>query len=133
MIRQILDKFFWVILIFLGFYVLYQKAIILANFESISPKVAYEMLQNDENVTLVDVRTPQEFKQDGRIDGAKLVPLSYLEANLKMIDKSKKVLVYCHSGSRSVSAARILSDHGYTVLNMRGGISSWQSEKLPVK
>ena len=131
--KKITDKLFWVVLVILGIYVLYSKGMIMANFESITPKVAFEMIQNDENLTLVDVRTPQEFKQDGRIDGAKLVPLSYLEANLKMIDKSKKVLVYCHSGSRSVAAARILSNHGYTVLNMSGGISSWKSEKLPVQ
>ena len=126
------DNLFWVVLVIMGLYFLYTKGMIATNFESIAPKVAYEMIQNDNNLTLVDVRTPQEFKQDGRIAGAKLVPLSYLESNLKMIDKSKKVLVYCYSGSRSVAAARILDKHGYTVINMSGGISSWSGAKLPI-
>jgi len=117
----------------MGIYLLYAKGLILANYESVSPKIAYEMLQNDDNLTLLDVRTPDEFKKEGRIAGAKLIPLYNLEGNLKMLDKTKQVLVYCHSGNRSASASRILSKNGYTVFNMSGGISSWKSEKLPIE
>jgi len=132
-VKKLSDKLFWVVLVILGIYVLYSKGIIMANFESVSPKVAYEMIQNDTNLTLLDVRTPEEFKKDGRIAGAKLIPLGQLSKNLHMLDKSKKVLVYCHSGSRSTSASRILGKNGFTVINMSGGISSWKSEKLPVE
>jgi len=125
------DKLFWVVLIIMGLYLLYQKGIIGVNFESISPKIAYEMIQNDDNVTLLDVRTVEEFKKDGHIAGAKLIPLGQLSANLKMLDKSKKVLVYCRSGNRSVSASRILESNGFTVINMSGGMNEWRSEKLP--
>jgi len=125
------DKLFWVVLIIMGLYLLYQKGIIGVNFESVTPKIAYEMIQNDDNVTLLDVRTVEEFKKDGRISGAKLIPLGQLSANLKMLDKSKKVLVYCRSGNRSVSASRILESNGFTVINMSGGMNEWRSEKLP--
>jgi len=127
------DKLFWVVLVVMGIYLLYQKGIIGANFESVSPKVAYEMLQNDDNVTLLDVRTVDEFKKDGKIADAKLIPLGQLSKNLNMLDKSKKVLVFCRSGNRSVSAARILESNGFTVINMNGGINGWKSEKLPVQ
>ena len=126
------DKLFWVVLVVMGIYLLYQKGIIGANFESVSPKVAYEMLQNDDNVTLLDVRTVEEFKKDGKIADAKLIPLGQLPQNLNMLDKSKKVLVFCRSGNRSVSASRILESNGFTVINMNGGINGWRSEKLPV-
>jgi rhodanese-related sulfurtransferase len=132
-VKKLTDKLFWVVLVLLGIYVLYSKGMIAANFESVSSKVAYEMIQNDNNLTLLDVRTPEEFKKDGRIAGAKLIPLGELSQNLQMLEKSKKVLVYCRSGSRSVSASRILGNNGFTVLNMRGGLSSWSAEKLPVK
>ena len=131
--KKVTDRLFWVAMIGMGIYLLYAKGLILANYESVSPKVAYEMIQNDDNLTLLDVRTPDEFKKEGRIAGAKLIPLYNLEGNLKMLDKSKQVLVYCHSGNRSVSASRILAKNGYTVFNMSGGISSWKSEKLPVE
>ena len=127
------DKLFWVVLVLMGIYFLYQKGIIGANFESVLPKVAYEMIQKDDNVTLLDVRTPEEFKKDGKLAGAKLIPLGQLSKNLNMLDKSKRVLVYCRSGSRSVSASRILESNGFVPINMNGGINNWRSEKLPVK
>ena len=131
--KNLSDKLFYVVIAIMGVYLLYSKGLIMANFESVEPKVAYEMIQNDDNVTLLDVRTVEEFKKDGKIAGAKLIPLSQLSQNLKMLDKSKKVLVYCRSGSRSVSASRILGDNGFTVINMSGGISGWKGEKLPVE
>ena len=132
--KNIADKLFWVVLILLGLYMLYNKGIILANFESVNSKVAYEMIGSDEgNLTVLDVRTVDEFKKDGHLVDAKLIPLQLLEKNLNMLDKSKKILVYCRSGSRSVSASRILSDAGFTVVNMSGGIIDWKAEKLPLK
>ena len=131
--KKITDKLFYVVLALMAVYLLYSKGLIMANFESISPKVAYEMVQNDDNVTLLDVRTIEEFKKDGKIAGAKLIPLQVLSQNLKMIDKSKKVLVYCRSGSRSVTASRLLGNEGFTVINMSGGINSWKASSLPVE
>jgi len=130
--KRVSDSLFWIVLVLLGVYVLYSKGYIMANFESVEPKVAYEMLENDNNLTLLDVRTPDEFKHDGHIAEAKLIPLGQLAQNLDMLDKSKKVLVYCRSGSRSVSASRILDNKGFTVINMSGGILGWKSEKLPI-
>ena len=50
-----------------------------------------------------------------------------------MIDKSKKVLVYCRSGNRSATASRLLSKNGFTVINMSGGMIGWKSAKLPIE
>ena len=129
-----MDNLFWVVLVVLGIYVLYSKGIIGANFESVSAKVAYEMLEKDDsNLSILDVRTPEEFKADGHLIGAKLIPVDQLAKNLNMLDKSKTILVYCRSGSRSVYASRVLEKNGFTPLNMSGGINAWKSEKLPLK
>ena len=130
--KRVTDKLFWIVLVLLSVYVLYSKGYIMASFESIDPKVAYEMVENDNNLTLLDVRTPDEFKHDGHIAEAELIPLGQLAQNLNMLDKSKKVLVYCRSGSRSVAAARILGNKGFVVINMSGGMMAWKSDKLPV-
>jgi len=37
-------------------------------------------------------------------------------------DKHKKLIVYCRSGSRSVTASRILKERGFTPINVNGGI-----------
>ncbi len=125
---------FWVVLVLMGVYVLYSKGLILANFESVSAKIAYEMIENDENnLTILDVRTADEFKNDGHLVNAKLIPIDVLAKNLDMLDKSKKILVYCRSGSRSVAGSRILEKNGFTLVNMSGGLNAWKSEKFPVK
>jgi len=132
--KKIMDRLFWVLLVVLGVYVLYSKGLIMANFESISPKVAYEMIEHDEgNLTILDVRTPEEFKVDGHLANATLIPLGQLPQNLNMLDKSKKILVYCRSGSRSVQATRLLVKNGFSPVNMDGGINGWKAEKLPLK
>jgi rhodanese-related sulfurtransferase len=52
------------------------------------------------------------------------LPLKRLEANLDKLTplKTRKILVYCRSGSRSIAASRILEKHGFTPLNIKGGI-----------
>ncbi len=128
-----MDNLFWIVLVVLGIYVLYSKGIIGANFESVSAKVAYDMIEkNDSNLTILDVRTPEEFKKEGKISGAKLIPVDQLAKNLTMLDKSKQILVYCRSGNRSVYASRVLEKNGFTPLNMSGGINAWKSQKLPL-
>lgn len=107
----------------IALYFSYTKGWILADFEFITPQQAQVLIEKDQNVTLLDVRTVDEFKE-GHIRGATLIPLSKLEKNLKKIKDSKKkqIVVYCRSGSRSVAASRILKAHGFTPLNVKTGM-----------
>jgi rhodanese-related sulfurtransferase len=114
-------------------YFAYSKGWIFADFETISPVKAQELLSKDDNTVFLDVRTPDEFST-GHIQGSTLMPVQLLSQNLSELDeiKNKKIVVYCASGMRSVSASRILSEHGFTVLNMSGGIGQWKSDGLPI-
>lgn len=108
-------------------FILYSKGIILADFDFATPKEAMGLIVNEEkNVTILDVRTKDEYK-NGHIKNAILIPVQELEARLGELQKFKntKILVYCASGSRSVSASRILSKNEFTPYNMNGGINSW--------
>lgn len=41
-------------------------------------------------------------------------------------DKNKKIVLICHSGSRSAKAAKLLSDNGFTnVYDIQGGLNEW--------
>ncbi len=131
--KKFTNILYWIAMMGLVLYFAYSKGWILANFESITPQQAQSLLQNDNNVTLLDVRTIEEFKQ-GHLRGAKLIPLSVLEKNLDKLraDQNKKIIVYCRSGNRSVSASRILNKHGFVPLNVKGGIIGFMGVKMEI-
>jgi len=114
---------YWIAMAGLLFWFAYSKGWVLANFESIDAKQALHLLENDSNTSLLDVRTIEEYKT-GHLRDATLIPVQSLEDNLGLLrqDKDKKIIVYCASGNRSVSASRILQEKGFTPLNVKGGI-----------
>lgn len=122
-LKKYMNVLYWIAMAGLIFWFAYSKGWILANFESIDAKQAIHLLENDDNVTLLDVRTIQEYKS-GHLRDATLIPVQALSKNLGMLkqDKNKKIIVYCRTGSRSVSASRILEENGFTPLNVKGGI-----------
>ncbi len=132
--QRIANVLSWLLLAVVVVYFAYAKGWIFAGFESITPKQAQSMLKNDKNVFLLDVRTEEEFHQ-GFINKASLIPVQVLAQNLSKIEKlkEKKIIVYCHSGNRSVKASRILAENGFHPLNMKGGIMEWKSSGLPIE
>ena len=123
-------------MLFVGLFYLYQKGSIFADFESVSAKQAFLMVQEKkENLIILDVRTQNEYKNDGYIEGAILIPLQVLESELSKLQphKNSMILVYCNSGRRSVAASRILSKAGYKAVNIDGGIQAWSGNKYQVQ
>ncbi|HQR72946.1 MAG TPA: rhodanese-like domain-containing protein [Sulfurovum sp.] len=114
---------YWIAMAGLLFWFVYSKGWILANFQSIDAKQALHLAENDSNTSVLDVRTIKEYKE-GHLRDAMLIPVQDLENNLGMLrqDKDKKIIVYCATGNRSVSASRILEEKGFTPLNVKGGI-----------
>lgn len=81
---------------------------------------------------LLDVRTPEEFAE-GHLQGAVLAnvrdSIAFENAVLKL-DTTKQVMVYCRSGKRSMHAAQILVNKGFSVINLKGGIMEWKDAGL---
>lgn len=88
---------------------------------SAEPNRAHELV--DEGATLLDVRTPGEFAS-GHVEGAVNIPVQELGARMAEVPRDRPVVVYCHSGARSASAAERLSSDGYEVLDL-GAMSNW--------
>ena len=83
---------------------------------------------------LVDVRSTNQFK-DGHISGARNVPGDQIASGVAALDKLKEktVIVCCDSGVTSGAAARKLTQLGFKqVYNLRGGLSAWRQDNLPV-
>lgn len=69
----------------------------------------------------LDVRTPSESDFD-RLPNSINVPLSEIRGELASLDKSKAYVVYCQSGRRSAAAAFIMTQHGFDVSMLQGGL-----------
>jgi rhodanese-related sulfurtransferase/rubrerythrin len=74
---------------------------------------------------LLDVRGDWEY-ENGHLPGAIHIPVSRLAGRTGELDPSRPVLVYCHSGRRSYSAAGILSRKGFDARSIEGGIAAWE-------
>jgi len=84
-----------------------------------------EMLDKDEEIQLLDVRSQAEFAQ-GIIKGGEFVPLHTIPLKINDMDKDKTIVVYCRSGARSAQACSFIQQNtGIEAINLRGGIISW--------
>jgi phage shock protein E len=75
----------------------------------------------DAGATVVDVRSAREFA-GGAYRGALNIPLPVLASRLQEIPRDRPVVVYCASGRRSSSAARLLVRAGYADVVNAGGL-----------
>ncbi len=106
-----------------------------AGFESLDND-AFERLIATDGVQLVDVRTADEFATKPHIAGAINIDVkvaNFAEQAQALLDKEKKVAVYCQRGRRSKMVAAQLTELGYTVYELNTGIENWQKAEKPVE
>src|SRR5258707_15730528 len=84
-----------------------------------------------EKFLLVDVREPWEYDAC-RIEGAKLIPMRTIPANLQALDGDERVICYCHHGQRSLDvAAWVRSQGAESAQSLAGGIDRWSLQTDP--
>lgn len=100
-------------------------------------------------LTLVDIRTPPEWKETGVPQGATLInmlhpqgPQGFTDALLQTLkgDKDAPVALICRTGNRTTQVQRYLQSAGFTrVYNIREGMvgsaagPGWIKRGLPVE
>lgn len=102
---------------------------------TITPAEVEPLIDRDTAYVFLDVRTQEEFDGPlGHVRGARLIPVRELEARLAELSphKHKTIIAICRSGNRSGYATGLLHEHGFTALNMVGGMLRWQAEGRPV-
>jgi rhodanese-related sulfurtransferase len=94
----------------------------------ISPRDVQAMIDRGEQFLFVDVR--EKWEHDAaRIEGAVLIPLRQIPANVQQISKAGKIVLLCHHGIRSMDAAVWLQSQGIKdAVSMSGGIDQWSRE-----
>ena len=113
-----------------------------------------EYLKNNPKSVLLDVRTEEEWNQDGKPDGDKIGLKTYFlsiqfgdertfnenfvqEFKKLNIEQNHEILTMCMSGGRSQMAAELLNKENFTCSNISDGFLGndenvgWQNNGLP--
>ena len=101
--------------------------------KDVSPTAALALIKK--GALLVDVRQPSEVARKAfDVPDTLQIPLGKIEQRFREIPENRQVIVACHSGNRSVMAARFLASHGFRkVVSMQHGIAGWERAGLPVR
>jgi len=118
--------------------------------KQITCKEIKDYLKKNPKSVLLDVRTQEEWDNDGKPDGDKIGLKTYFleirrdaffdfvqEFNNLNINKDKEVLVICKSGERSQISAELLSKENYKSINISDGFMGsqegvgWKKSGLP--
>ncbi len=100
------------------------------SYTNIQPDGLDELL-NSKDVTIIDVRTPQEW-EGGIVDGALTININGpgFVNQIGELDKDENYLIYCRTGNRSRTASRIMTEHGFeNIYNFDGMHTQIRSER----
>ncbi len=98
----------------------------------VSNEELQEILKNNKDAILIDVREAAEFAF-GHIEGAQSLPLGDIDTRLSELNKEAAIYVVCRTGNRSDLVAQTLTTAGFEkVTNVVPGMSQWDGpiEKL---
>lgn len=95
--------------------------------KTITPKEVESQLNERKELNIIDVRETDEVAE-GKIPGAVNIPLGLVEFRMHELDKSEEYIIVCRSGGRSGRASQLLDSHGFQVVNMTGGMLSWEGK-----
>lgn len=100
-----------------------------ANYHQIDGQSALDMMNNETDYIIIDVRTESEYQQ-GHIKNAINIPNESIDESVSEIltNKDQLLLVYCRSGNRSKQASEKLAKLGYSNIYEFGGISDFPGE-----
>jgi rhodanese-related sulfurtransferase len=95
--------------------------------KTLTAKEVEALLTEGKKLDIVDVRETDEVAV-GKIPGAVNIPLGLVEFRMNELDKTKEYIMVCRSGGRSGRASQFLESQGYKVINMTGGMLSWEGK-----
>lgn len=87
----------------------------------VSPQEAKVLL--NQGAGLVDVRIEEEYRH-GALKGSMNLPLYLLRLKVGGLEQDRSYILYCESGNRSAAAAFLLSERGFDVHVLKGGLAA---------
>jgi len=90
-------------------------------------------LMDDDELIILDVREEKE-RTTGFISNDINISMSQVKNKMDSLDKDKKILVYCKSGTRSDQISGLLSKNDFkNVYSLKGGFNAWLKAELPIQ
>ncbi len=97
----------------------------------VEPRALKAELEAGRKLVLIDVREPFEW-EICHIAGSRLVPLGELPRRFEELEPAAPVVTICHTGVRSLDAARFLRSRGIAdVRSLSGGVAAWAERVDP--
>lgn len=95
----------------------------------IQPNELKALMDNEEMLTIIDVRSPEEFAA-GHVEGAINIPADHLQAHVSQLTPGQPIVTICNfGGQRSCEAADVLQAAGFAdVRPLSGGVKGWEAE-----
>ena len=103
----------------------------MSQFEAIDVHGLAALLAADPDVTLIDVRNPDEYAA-GHVGQAVNIPMSVIPVRVSEIPKDRTTYYICAVGGRSGQVCAWLAEQGYSVVNIDGGTNGWAQSGYPV-
>jgi sulfur-carrier protein adenylyltransferase/sulfurtransferase len=95
------------------------------NIKQITAEELFYLQSSGEDFQLIDVREPNEYAAYNI--GGELISLKDVLENIGKINRNKKVVIHCQSGSRSTQAINLLQQNGFDNLyNLAGGLDEYR-------
>ena len=110
----------------------YELRLRAQSFAALAPQDAIRLM--NQGATVLDLRAQQAF-QEGHIGGARHFDAAQIANAAESLKKYKErpLIVYCERGTTAAATVRALTQQGFTkVFNLRGGITAWRAENLPL-
>lgn len=101
--------------------------------DTLAPQSFIKQAKADTTAIILDVRTPEEYKEE-HLAGAQQLDFlntSAFDAGIKQLDNTHTYYVYCRSGKRSHNACIKMKKLGLKVFDMEGGILNWKKLGMP--
>jgi len=91
-----------------------------------------ELMEDDPNLQVIDVREPYE-REAGFIPASRHLELNRLTSEAATIDRDRPVVFYCRVGARSRMAAEAFRASGYEAYSLDGGLVRWAGQGRPLE
>lgn len=89
-------------------------------------------------IKIIDIRTKQEWKETGIVKDSILITFfdnigrydtdKFLKELDTHVNKDEQFAIICRTGNRTTSVGNFLSDFGYNVINLQGGVVSLSNQ-----